>query len=367
MKIVQIVQNIDLQIGNNIKQKRLNGGESYILSDTFLQKLKRSVPAALGIERPFSEACNEYNGEDLNGKKIFMIRHGGGGDILFMSTGIKELKRKFPEATICVAIKEQYIGLIEAEQEIFQIFSLPLELKKWETFDYHLTFEGLVENNLLATQYNAYDLFMMKMGLDIKKVSIENKIPEITISEIERKMVEKELGQLKRKNKRVGIQIESSTPIRNYPVHNLYKVAKSLLEDGFDIFFFGSKVQDKLISSMIRELGAGSFNASSDDLRKSVILSSFMDFFIAPDSVFIHIAGALRIPLLGLYGPFPSESRMRYFKNSIGIDIQAGCSPCFKHSSFPCSKGSPSPCLNAISPEIVLDSFKVLEKEVNQG
>ena len=90
-----------------------------------------------------------------------------------------------------------------------------------------------------------------------------------------------------------------------------------------------------------------------------------MDCFIAPDSMFIHIAGALGIPVIGIYGPFHSNVRMKYFKNAVGIDIDCGCSPCFKHGHHPCPKGNPSPCFSLISEDNILDIFeKTVEEKI---
>lgn len=363
MKIVHVLQDIDFTIKSSVT-KRLEQNKKYIVSNALFSRLRSSVSSAIGIEFPFNEVYKKYPGTDLSGKKILMIRHGGGGDILFISTGVKELKRRFPSAEINLAISEQYMALVESEQEISRIYTLPIELDKWNSFDYHLVFEGLLEESELAYQYNAYDLFMLKMGLDVFEVDPQNKIPTITIHPSEKDEIKSKLPMLTNSSKKVGIQIESSAPIRNYSIYNFYKIAKSLIEKGYDVYFFGSAIQNNLVFSLVKELGNKSFNAVSSNLRNSLILASFMDFFIAPDSMFIHVAGALKIPLIGLYGPFPSESRMKYFKNSIGLGVEEGCAPCFQHTNETCFKGNPSPCMMALSPEIVLEAFSVLEKEV---
>jgi hypothetical protein len=75
----------------------------------------------------------------------------------------------------------------------------------------------------------------------------------------------------------------------------------------------------------------------------------------------IQVAGALGTPLVGLYGPFPSEVRMKYFKNAIGLDPSAVCTPCFKHDFRGCIKGFPSPCFTLITVEDVLQAVDYLK------
>jgi len=89
-----------------------------------------------------------------------------------------------------------------------------------------------------------------------------------------------------------------------------------------------------------------------------------MNYFIAPDSMFIHIAGAFNIPVIGIYGPFHSETRMKYLKNSVGIDMEVGCSPCYLHGHQSCPKGDPSPCFSIVTPEIILEAFNKLEENM---
>jgi hypothetical protein len=70
----------------------------------------------------------------------------------------------------------------------------------------------------------------------------------------------------------------------------------------------------------------------------------------------VQTAGALEKPLIGIYGPFPSEVRMKYFKNAIGLDSKVVCAPCYKHDFRTCIKGFPSPCFSLIDAEDILQA-----------
>jgi len=354
MKVFQVLEDCEIRRPNSSVTK-LQKDNFYISSDALLNQMKLFAPAAIGIEIPFKEIYREYNGEDLNNKSVLMMRSGGGGDILFMSTGIKELCRKFPSADISVAISDQYFCLVEREKEINKVFSLPIKLSDWNNFHYHIIFEGIIENNLEASKYNAYDLFMIKMSLNVKEILPKNKIPQISLSEPMLKQVKNNISQLQDPNvKRVGIQVSSSSPIRNYPAYGLVRLAKHLIDRDFEIYLFGGKAQESLIFSMIKSLGSKSFNMASNSLDKSIHIAHYMDYFVAPDSMFVHIGAALGKPVLGIYGPFPSKSRMLYFPKCIGIDANTACSPCFIHSHNSCPRGNPSPCFSLITPEVLI-------------
>jgi len=87
------------------------------------------------------------------------------------------------------------------------------------------------------------------------------------------------------------------------------------------------------------------------------------DLIMSPDTFMVQVAGALEKPLVGLYGPFPSEVRMKYFKNAIGLDPSVVCSPCYKHDFRSCVKGHPSPCFTQVKPEDVLQAIDYLKFE----
>lgn len=359
MKVVQISQGCELELGGRLVHK-FEQDKFYIMSDITLSRLNHIIPGLISMEIPFREIYNKYGGQNLDGKKLLLLRHGGGGDILFMSTGATELKRRFPGAIIDVAIGEQYIPIIKNSPTINKVFSPPICLDDWNNYHYHLIFEDLVEKSAEAREFNAYDLFMKEMGLDIEKVPAENKIPEIHLQSSEIERVRNTISSLQNHSPKIGIQAASSTIIRDYPPYSYQEIALGLIEKGYEVYFFGSGRQEMLITSMVKSIGRGSYNASSNDLRDSIILASFMGCFIAPDSMFVHIAGALSIPVIGIYGPFLSEFRMKYFKNAVGIDGRTACSPCFLHGSFPCPKGNPSPCLALITPDVVLQVFEEL-------
>ncbi len=362
MKVVQAAQNCELEQSGRVVNM-FKKDEFYIMSDVALSKFSHLLPGFAIMEIPFAEVYTKYDGSDLNGKKIIMLRHGGGGDILFMATGAAELKRKYPKAVIHFAIGEQYRGLIEQSDIVDGVEPIPISLNKWNEYHFHLTFEGIIEDNFRAKELNAYDLFLTQMGFDPQEVPPENKLPKIFLSDEEREEAQQKIMSLYSLHKKIGIQIESSSPIRNYPQHSFLKVGKLLIDKGYDVYYFGGDGQDRMITSIVRTLGTNAYNASCSNIRDSVLLASFMDCFIAPDSMFIHVAGALGIPVIGIYGPFLGDLRMRYFMNAISIDAQTACSPCFMHGHFPCPKGDPSPCFSLITPEVILEVFEKLIEE----
>ena len=94
-------------------------------------------------------------------------------------------------------------------------------------------------------------------------------------------------------------------------------------------------------------------------MGSQVALVEKCSLVIAPDSAFIYIAESLGVPVIGLYGPFSSELRTKGL-NVHTIESTGVCYNCCEHSAEPCrmSQDSGSPCLKAISPQMVLEVAK---------
>jgi hypothetical protein len=161
----------------------------------------------------------------------------------------------------------------------------------------------------------------------------------------------------------VGIQIETSAPLRNYPKENLKTIIDILAkEENVKVLLIGSAQQAPL-AQFLKGGYPNVIAAVNYDVRKSIILLNRDNIVIAPDSFIIQVAGALDKPLIGLYGPFASEVRMKYFRNAIGMESKVVCSPCYKHDYRACIKGFPSPCFSLVTVEDVLEAVDFLRNK----
>jgi ADP-heptose:LPS heptosyltransferase len=83
----------------------------------------------------------------------------------------------------------------------------------------------------------------------------------------------------------------------------------------------------------------------------------------------IHFAAGLEVPAVGLYGPFKSDLRVKYYPRCIGMDSTHHCCPCFKHGHEHCEEakrlngGIGAPCFDSIDKgEIVKNVSNLMEK-----
>ncbi len=93
--------------------------------------------------------------------------------------------------------------------------------------------------------------------------------------------------------------------------------------------------------------------------RQSAATLLTCDVVLAPDSSMMHVAGALGVPCVALFGPFPWKLRTAYYKSVHALQGIDGCAmaPCF-HAEHTLTGLFPNdgPCM-ATGHCVVLDSI----------
>ena len=94
------------------------------------------------------------------------------------------------------------------------------------------------------------------------------------------------------------------------------------------------------------------------DLRQSFALASGCDVLVTPDSAFFHLAGALDLPCVGLFGPTDGRVRGQDYPRARILDARRTlrCVPCWRNEVMPCALTGlrPSACLGEIDPADVV-------------
>lgn len=283
--------------------------------------------------RPFEGTTKLDPTLDYNGKKILIMRAGGIGDILFSTPGIHELKRRFPEAEVIYSAMGASPLMLYGNPDIngFLPYPCPLDMVP----DYVVGFENLLEYSAGGRTTHAIDLFAAALGVEVPENN-EARRMILNLSDEETNSAKKFLPPVGKGKFRFGIQVESNIPVRTYP--HMARVAESLRKNGHQVVAFGVPGQPEL---------SGCLNTHGQkpplNIRQACSLASQCDCVIAPDSAMAHIAGALDIPCIALYGSFLASLRTQYAPRTLAIQAEASCAPCFHHgrmSNFPA--GCPS-------------------------
>ncbi|HUU57436.1 MAG TPA: glycosyltransferase family 9 protein [bacterium] len=310
---------------------------------------------------------NRYAGYDLTEKSLLLVRNGGFGDLLFLTPLIRYLDDKYDHDGIAVTCGRKYEGLFLRNSRVRRIHTYPVRLKDFVSYDYQLCFEGTIENSK-DPELHAVDLFARHAGIhDLDDRTLEYEVDRALANKA-KNILRYDLG-VKPDDVKIAVHLRSSSLIRNYPPENSLRVAAALGIGGAKVFLLGTKRDwDEIVGvdreTLIKLKNVTNLCGRFKSMDGTAAFLSKMDLLIGPDSALVHVAGALRLPTVALYGPFPGAVRTKYYPGCLTLEGKKrkwlglrSCSPCFIHGHKPCPKAKRdgiSRCLRKLKPETVV-------------
>lgn len=138
---------------------------------------------------------------------------------------------------------------------------------------------------------------------------------------------------------------------KRWPVAYYAELANTLEKQGIQVWILGSE-KDRTSATLIAKDNAAINLCGLTKLEDSIDLLSVCNSAVSNDSGLMHIAAALDIPLVAIYGsstpaytpPLTHKAKIQY----LGLE----CSPCFKRE---CPLQHTN-CLNEIKPEAIVET-----------
>ena len=334
-------------------------GELYLcdeerLNDFPRRTTKPSLAEECCPEKPFSPF------ENWNNKKILAIRHGAFGDLLFLTPTFAEIKRRWPDAKIFICCANKYSEAIFNNEDVDGIISYPIKLSEANSFDAIINFVYTNEYEKRNSETHIIDLFSGLAGLTVSDKKLKLNIHNSEGHELFEKYPKSRLT-------RIGIQVFASNAIRSYPFFQLEKLIDKLWWRGYEVMLFGSPNQVSY-PSRERIVNLTKLNPAPSFTQSATIIKT-CDLFLAPDSSLCHVAGALQIPTIAIYGSFPAKLRTAYATSITSIQGEGNCAPCFHHTfngrqfpeNMPCENSGHCNVLASIDSDEI---FSIVEKKL---
>lgn len=149
-------------------------------------------------------------------------------------------------------------------------------------------------------------------------------------------------------------------PAKRWGSEKFAEVAQRLIaEYRAKVIVFGDKGDYSICREIVERTGGRALNlAGRTTLRQFISLANRCSLFITNDSGPMHIASALGVPTVAIFGSTDSTLTGPLNENSIVVKKDTECSPCFKRT---CSEGDYR-CLKGITVEDILrPSFEIIE------
>jgi ADP-heptose:LPS heptosyltransferase len=265
---------------------------------------------------------------------------GGYGDNLMATAVVAAVKREYPDMRIFVATKRP--DIFENNPHIAGLYNTRTLLKK----------NMSIYNRCCILEYVPYakiresnekkhwiDFFYDCLPISIKHRTYQ---PEIYLTRRERNYRSRQLERLQRPIAVISPYGGATTKIPNklYPVEKWPAIVAGLSKAGFSVIQVGEKKEGPVLRGAIdfRDIG----------YRKSAAVLLHSDVLITHTSGFMHLATALNVPCLTLFGGV-EDPNISGYKQNPNLTVALECAPCWLPK--PCDNPR---CKELLSPEKIV-------------
>lgn len=152
----------------------------------------------------------------------------------------------------------------------------------------------------------------------------------------------------------IGLNIGASWPTKRWPKESFAELADKLLEKGYGIVFLGGPMDQEIVNETVNLM-------KNKDHQNIAVLTGKMSLMelgavlkkckalVTNDSGPMHVAVAMNVPLVSMFGASPVTGFSPYNDISVVLKSPVDCHPCYSHS---CDRGLE--CMYAITVEEVL-------------
>ena len=339
-------------------------------------------------------------------KKILLIELAGIGDAVMSSPAIRNLKKSYPGSSIYLLAfagpaelmrKSPYLdrvfvfhnGLKRSFNNIFVLSELRrLHIDVAINLKQHYTLKGAIKMALLLKFIRPkktlgrntdgkgffYDI-KIKDAINTKKHDVEYKLDlvkalncdiedkklEVWFDDSDTKKVKELLEEKSVLNSDflIGINPGARRPAHRWNWKNFAKVAEVLAKRyRAKIIITGAKYERWLAERISRKMSAQAIDASGKlSLTQLIALIKRCNLYITNDTAPMHIANALKTPLVAIMGPGTMKTGPYQKDNCIVLKKDVECSPCYK---FKCKDMK---CLKIITTDEVIQASEILLKD----
>ncbi len=292
---------------------------------------------------------------------ILLIRSGAIGDLLFLTPCIAPLQARYPNATVTICCFKKHHAIL-ANIHKTTVCDYPILEVHAKRYDLILGLENVIE---LAGSKHATEAFAEALG-----VTVTDYTPLYVVTSEEKNWAASSVP--KGDKPRVALQLRASVKNRDYPMAQWNEVISGLVARGWEVLLYGSKGQ---VPTLPKNTPPEVIDCSSMTFREAAAVLATCDAFCGVDSAFVNLCPALGVPAIGLYGPFPWESRTSHSPKTralSGVGDCAGCSwspQAGRH--FPpnkeCSKTQVCSVLASIEPKRALAKIDQLKPATLQA
>lgn len=336
---------------------QLNWRDVLFCSGPLRIKLIKAVDYFLGSAlcaglRPQAAASPNLDSDSV--RRILVIRPGGIGDAVLLVPFIKELKKLFPAAKIDVLCEKRNAEVFKIEEGLVNILALRNIFRE----KYDIVFDTEQWHNFSAL-ISYFSRCPCRVGFDTRKsrskfythlapysreeyeaVNFLNLLKPFSsgadIKYADPPFISLPLSAQRQENT-VALCLSAGVPERRWPEQNFQKLIAYLSKKGYNILLLEG-------------------NKKRLSLPQAAALLAASSLYIGLDSGLLHLAYALGVPTVSLFGPGVKDKWAPRGMGHKAISKNLACSPCTLFGYTPrCRKPK---CMELITPEDVIAAIE---------
>ncbi len=335
--------------------------------------------------------------------KILILRFSSLGDIIMTTAAVRCLRKRFPNAQIDMAVRSDFLPLVEHNPHLNRIWSVDrkggaaslrklvrdLNVEKYDAvYDAH----GSLRSRLMLPWIHARSKKRFNKHYIRRSLALTFKLPLLD----DRRFLEKFIDPIQSwgvqydglgpeialdpkslerveialtaypKGSRVGLIPSAQWPGKRWAPEKFRELLGRLIDKTDHSFLIFGGPEDTFCQQIAEDFPTqrvlqlqGKLN-----LPDAIAAVSTCEYVIANDTGLMHVADALGVPSVLIFGPTSAAlGCLPYTPQSVLVEKQLWCRPCSKNGQAPCIRGK-RVCLEDITPEDVFKASQHLERRL---
>jgi lipopolysaccharide heptosyltransferase II len=330
---------------------------------------------------------------------ILVIKLSAVGDIILIGASLKALRERFPKARICCMVGREGLSLLQGcpyvddvivydrkgkHKGLAGFWRILLKLRRYR-FDKVIDFQNNMRSHLLGWgcfPRASYGYHNKKLGCLLTNGILDDQpqlspvrhqfrvLEQLGIAyhdgvriefwprkddfEYARELLHSEWIDEKAHDV-VGINIAASErwSTKNWPVPFLAKLCDMLAADGVRVVITGMDKDHDFVRELFSQVKSKpTILVGKTNILQLAALISFFKVYVTPDSAPLHVAAAMKVPVIGLFGPTDPKRHVPPADEMNVLVKSFECMPCYK------TECKTRKCMFAIEPSEVFQMIK---------
>lgn len=342
---------------------------------------------------------DSHSSSPLENTRILFIKPSSLGDIVHAFPVVSAIKTQWPGSHITWVVKRQWAELVERAEGIDRVWPLEMTVRSWiraglalraQRFDLAIDLQGLFRSGILARFSGAPTRIGFENGREGSPWFYTQRVPVLSsdIHAVDRnlsvaaalgvslpdkprfafRLLEKDMETVRELCRRKGFSVDrpwiamnvgARWPTKRWPLESFAAVVNQLHEAHLDPVVMIGGADERAYTNKLKILADRPFIDLSGDIPLGSLpaLLSKAIAIITNDSGPMHIAAALGVPVVAMFGPTSAIRTGPYGAGHHVLAGQVSCSPCF---SRVCRHNPELECLHLIKPAQVVDVIRSL-------